>query len=124
MKKRYIGLMSGTSLDGVDVALCQIDNEVCHLEATHFVSFSTTLRDAIMNLIQNKINIRDIGKLDHLLALFFAKAVNELLEKISLSSKEIDAIGVHGQTCGMNQVENIHSLYSWEMLLCWQVRQT
>ena len=98
MKKRYIGLMSGTSLDGVDVALCQIDNKVCQLETTHFVSFSTTLRDAIMNLIQNKINIRDVGKLDHLLALFFAKAVNELLEKISLSSKEIDAIGVHGQT--------------------------
>jgi len=98
MQKRYIGLMSGTSLDGVDVALCKIDNEACFLEATHFVSFSTTLKHAIMNIIQNQINIREVGELEHKLALFFAKAVNELLTQTSLSSVDISAIGVHGQT--------------------------
>ena len=98
MKKRYIGLMSGTSLDGVDVALCQIDEVSCHLEATHFVAFPSVLKEAIMRLIYEPIAIREVGILDHNLALFFAKGVNELLKKTALSSENIDAIGVHGQT--------------------------
>jgi len=98
MRKRYIGIMSGTSLDGVDVALCQVDEEVCLLEASHYVAFDLELKNDILNIINNATTIREIGIIDCKLAHFFAKAVNELLDVTGYRSEDIVAIGSHGQT--------------------------
>ena len=98
MKKRYIGIMSGTSLDGVDVVLCQIDNTTCFLEASHYVTFDEALKNEVLNVINNTISIKDVGILDCKLAHFFAKAVNMLIGRVDVSKEEIIAIGSHGQT--------------------------
>ncbi|CAA6815513.1 MAG: Anhydro-N-acetylmuramic acid kinase (EC [uncultured Sulfurovum sp.] len=98
MRKKYIGIMSGTSLDGVDIALCEVDDEVCILEASHYVDFELELKEEILNIINGSTTIRDIGLVDCKLAYFFAKAVNELLEKFEYKAKDIMAIGSHGQT--------------------------
>ena len=98
MKKRYIGIMSGTSLDGIDIALCQIDTNGCKLEASLSAPFNRELKEKILFAIKNKITLQEIGEIDHRLALEFAKAVNLLLEQENLEPKEIEAIGSHGQT--------------------------
>ena len=96
--EHYIGIMSGTSLDGVDVAFCQIDDIKCQLMATHFVAFEEALKSKILKLIAEGGTLKEIGEVDHELALFFAKAVNELLNDHSIDPLEVEAIGLHGQT--------------------------
>jgi anhydro-N-acetylmuramic acid kinase len=98
MKKRYIGMMSGTSLDGVDVALCQIDDEACHLEVAHYLPFKKELKEQILSIINGQTTLREIGEIDQRLAYFFAQAVNELLKKYNIDKKSVEAIGSHGQT--------------------------
>ncbi len=96
--ENYIGIMSGTSLDGVDVALCEVNDHKCHLLATHFMAFEDSLKNQILKLIAEETTLKEVGEVDHRLALFFAKAVNELLEKNAIDPVEVEAIGLHGQT--------------------------
>jgi len=97
-KERYIGIMSGTSLDGIDIALCNIDNKSCRLEASLTYPFSKSLKDNILSIINNLTTVKKIGEVDYALAVEFSKAVNLLLEENSLKAKDIRAIGSHGQT--------------------------
>ena len=96
--EKYIGIMSGTSLDGVDVALCEVSAKRCYLLATYFVPFDTSLKNKILKLITNGTTLKEIGEVDHQLALFFAKGVNELLSENFIDPLEVKAIGLHGQT--------------------------
>jgi len=98
MRKKYIGIMSGTSLDGVDVVLCEVDDEVCILEFSSYLSFDLELKNEILDIINGTTTIKAIGVLDYKLACFFAKAVNELLEQSDYKAEDIVAIGSHGQT--------------------------
>ena len=95
---RYIGIMSGTSLDGIDVALCQISEKSCLLEASLFFPFENTLKKEILAVINGTTTIQKVGELDCKLALEFSKAVNTLLENEKIKAEEIIAIGSHGQT--------------------------
>ena len=97
-KNLYIGIMSGTSLDGVDVALCDISKEHCFLEASYFLPFEINLKKQILSMINGKTTLKEVGEIDHQLALLFSKAVNALLKQENLTSIDIIAIGSHGQT--------------------------
>ena len=97
-KGLYIGIMSGTSLDGIDVALCQISSESCSLESSFFMPFENSLKEEILAIINGLTTIKQIGEIDYKLALAFAKAVNSLLEKENVQAQNIVAIGSHGQT--------------------------
>ena len=90
--------MSGTSLDGVDLALCLVDDNTCILEDSYYLAFEEALKNEILEIINTSTTIQQIGQLDVKLAYFFAKAVNLFLEKIALEKEEIIAIGLHGQT--------------------------
>jgi anhydro-N-acetylmuramic acid kinase len=98
MSKLYIGLMSGTSLDGVDVALCQIDKKSCSLEASCFLAMPLELKEEILSVIHGSTTIKQVGEIDYKLALFFSKGVHVLLEQEKIEVKMIEAIGSHGQT--------------------------
>jgi anhydro-N-acetylmuramic acid kinase len=95
---RYIGIMSGTSLDGIDVALCKIDADSCRLEASLSTSFDIKLKETILLAINGTTTLKEIGEIDYRLALEFAKAVNLLLKQEKLQPQDIVAIGSHGQT--------------------------
>jgi len=90
--------MSGTSLDGVDVVLCEVDDEVCLLKASHYLDFDLDFKEEILGIINEKTTLQSIGRMDCKLAYFFAQAVNELLDNSSYTKEEIIAIGSHGQT--------------------------
>ena len=97
-KELYIGVMSGTSLDGVDVALCEIDAESCSLLHSKEYPFDEELKAEILSAISVSVTLEAVGILDHKLGVLFAEAILSFLSDFSLHSKDIKAIGFHGQT--------------------------
>ncbi|MEA3419597.1 MAG: anhydro-N-acetylmuramic acid kinase [Campylobacterota bacterium] len=97
-KELFIGLMSGTSLDGVDVALCEIDGAACRLLSALEYPLSDQLKREILAVIEGQTSLLKVGELDHRLGLLFAEAVNALLLQEYLDPIDIKAIGSHGQT--------------------------
>jgi anhydro-N-acetylmuramic acid kinase len=94
----YIGIMSGTSSDAIDVALISTHPKI-ELIASHSTPISTELRQQIHQLADpQKGSIDQLGHLDHQLGNAFANAVLELLSITHISPKLIIAIGSHGQT--------------------------
>lgn len=95
----FIGIMSGTSLDGVDVALATFEENACQLIATHFVPYPADLKNQLLALhskIDNELAITAL--MGNQLAVIYAQSVNELLAKQQVSPNQIKAIGCHGQT--------------------------
>lgn len=99
MKELYIGLMSGTSADGIDAALVDFSQSLPTVIATHYTPYPDHLKKKILGLCQQGENeIHRLGELDVELGQAFAKAVHDTLVKQSISANEIHAIGSHGQT--------------------------
>ncbi len=95
----FVGIMSGTSLDGIDVALCEFKGDACDVVATHFLPYPDTLKHALLELhTPDKNELEASILLGNQLAHLYAKAVNHLLGNQKISAKEITAIGCHGQT--------------------------
>ncbi len=98
-----IGLMSGTSLDGVDAAILKTDGEsVIEAGPAHFAPYSRDLkifiRRAIKAALEGRDGAADIGKAAVEVTEAHAIAVAELLDKAGLKRTAIDVIGFHGQT--------------------------
>ena len=96
----YIGLMSGTSVDGIDAALVSIPPAGGFaVVATHQHPLPDTVRLAIQSLMQPGTNEIDReGELDMQLGGLFAEATAALLRKSGMPPSQIRAIGSHGQT--------------------------
>ncbi len=97
-KELYIGIMSGTSLDGVDVVLCEIDVQTCTLLSSLEYPIPLELKTDILTMIEGKHTLKKVGELDHRLGLLFTQAVGALLIRSDIDPKSINAIGLHGQT--------------------------
>lgn len=94
----YVGLMSGTSIDGIDAAVVSFERG-CELLASHSHDVSNTLRDRIVALAKGESdNLQLLGEVDHQLGLLFADAANTVIAKAGLKSADVTAIGSHGQT--------------------------
>lgn len=95
----YIGLMSGTSVDGVDCALVQFDGDQPKLVATHSEPINPELRADILHLCVGKnIDLALYGTTDVAIGQLFARAALALLESADIKRTAIRAIGSHGQT--------------------------
>lgn len=96
---RYIGVMSGTSLDGVDVVLAAIDDRMVAQQASLSWPIPVSLKEAILAICQGQqLTLSQLGQLDSRLGKLFADAVLALLKQENLRPQEIVAIGCHGQT--------------------------
>jgi len=100
MSDLYIGIMSGTSMDGIDAALCSVSNKNTLITiAQHSLEIPTTLRNTIQSLCsQGEHEIHKSRTADIEFAELSSRLVNELLRIQQLSASEIKAIGSHGQT--------------------------
>jgi anhydro-N-acetylmuramic acid kinase len=99
MAKAYsIGIMSGTSLDGVDVVLCEIDQRTCTLLASIEHPMPQALKADILTMLAGSTTLEEVGQIDHRLGLLFAEAVEALLTDAKIDCSSIMAIGSHGQT--------------------------
>ena len=107
-----IGLMSGTSMDGVDVSLIRSDgfNEFTNILDEYF-EYNESLHRELIELRNLIININDLkqhssrlNKLEREITVFHSKIVSDLCIKYQ---DEIDFVGFHGQTIFHNPEQNI-----------------
>lgn len=93
----YIGVMTGTSMDGVDIVAASFEPLTLH--ATLTVPFEPELRDELMALtLPDDNEIDRMGKADVALAKMIGQGINKLIKKNQLDRTKIKAIGSHGQT--------------------------
>ncbi|SFR83494.1 anhydro-N-acetylmuramic acid kinase [Marinobacter daqiaonensis] len=95
----FIGLMSGTSMDGIDAVLVRFGDRGPEILASHSQPFPSPLLQILTRLSQNSGTPDDLGYSDHLLGEQFAQAVHGLLNITDgITAADIRAIGSHGQT--------------------------
>lgn len=96
---RYIGVMSGTSLDGVDVVLAAIDEHIVAQQASYCHPMPLEIRQKVLDICQGQpVTLSQLGRLDTHLGRLFSEAIETLMQRESLSAEDIVGIGCHGQT--------------------------
>lgn len=101
--RRAVGLMSGTSVDGIDAAVVEIMTvnagikiKLCAFEN---IPYSGSVRKKIMELFDVDTSTVDkLGYMNFLLGELFAQAALQVIKKAGLEAEDIDFIGSHGQT--------------------------
>ena len=98
--RTFVGVMTGTSVDGLDVAAIDIDlEEQIEFIASETIAYPSDLRENLLALSQAEAtNISSYGELDASLGRFIGNSVNSFLRKFGINPKEVQAIGSHGQT--------------------------
>jgi len=96
----YIGLISGTSMDGIDAALVEFRESSLQILQTRDYAYPTELRDRLINAMQlpEKCTVDEIGELDQRIGECFRDAAKALLEDAGVAASAVTAIGSHGQT--------------------------
>ncbi|MBF2758776.1 MAG: anhydro-N-acetylmuramic acid kinase [Ectothiorhodospiraceae bacterium AqS1] len=95
----FIGLISGTSIDAVDAALVDFEEENIHLVSTSSTAIPDRLRQELHLLAQNPdLPAHRFWKADVQLGELFAAAVHALIDGAGVKARAISAIGSHGQT--------------------------
>lgn len=99
MTEYFIGLMSGTSIDGIDAALIAVSAAGIKTIATLGYPIPATLRTQLIDIFSPGDNeIVRMGQLDNEVGMLFTEAALALLAKANFEASDIIAIGSHGQT--------------------------
>jgi anhydro-N-acetylmuramic acid kinase len=99
----YVGLMSGTSLDGIDAVLADFGTHPPRLIATHYLPYPDALSERLLAL-QNKGDdeLHQAALLSNELARLNHQAIQAVLETAEVMAESIQAVGCHGQTVRHN----------------------
>ncbi|WP_374318069.1 anhydro-N-acetylmuramic acid kinase [Pseudoxanthomonas kaohsiungensis] len=104
MSQLFLGLISGTSADGIDAALVEFPDgstsAVLRLRAARTHPWAPALRERLVALGQGGelTSLDELGRLDVQVAGAFADAALALLDEAGVAAAEVAAIGSHGQT--------------------------
>jgi anhydro-N-acetylmuramic acid kinase len=99
---RVAGIMSGTSLDGIDVAVVDIRGSgfrtSLNVVARHTVAYPEAVRQALLAVSNTMTHTAPIARLHFLLGELYAEAVLETCRSQSIAMESLELIGCHGQT--------------------------
>jgi anhydro-N-acetylmuramic acid kinase len=99
MSDLYIGMISGTSVDGVDAVLAELNQAACALLAAATTPYPPDLHRRVHDLIATPTtSLRELGGVDHAVGEFFAQCARSIMEAGNVGPERIAAIGHHGQT--------------------------
>ena len=101
--RKIIGLMSGTSLDGLDIALCEIsgsgENTTVTVSQFETVDYSEDIKIEIRKVFAKKnIDFQHLVVLNEWIGILHADMISNCLQKWNIPSQEVDLIASHGQT--------------------------
>ena len=100
--KFVVGLMSGTSLDGIDAALVKIEEKPClKVELVEFVTLEysrETYKEILICCNEQLGTVDKVCRLNFKLGELLADAALQVVKKAGISLEEVDLIGSHGQT--------------------------
>lgn len=113
-EKIILGLMSGTSIDGLDMALCKFrgSGTETSVKVLHFttVPFEESFKKKVRSIFaKEEIHFPDLSTLNVEIALKHAEIIHETLQKWGVQATEVDIIASHGQTV-MHRPMRDHSL--------------
>ena len=95
----YIGVMSGTSQDGLDIVLADLNTQSCRLISAETIPFTQSLKQQLYDKVtQPNGHFGDYAKLDVAFGRFIAASINQFLTQQHVSPEQITAIGSHGHT--------------------------
>lgn len=100
MADHYIGLISGTSMDGIDAVLAHFADDTLSLRATHSHDYPDKLRRQLEDVKRSpaETGLDQLGQLDRWVGECFRDAALAVIEKSGAASRDVAAIGSHGQT--------------------------
>ncbi len=99
MSGLYIGVMSGTSLDGADVVLVGLDDTNCELRAARTTPFPKAMSTRLRTLTETgEATFDELGTLDVAMGQFFADCIVDLVRDTGTVQSDIKAIGYSGHT--------------------------
>lgn len=110
MTKIYkaIGLMSGTSMDGIDLALIESDGKnIIKCQDFFYREYEKSFREKLANLINQGASLNEIKLIENELTILHANLVNDFLREKKIRREEIDLIGFHGHTILHNPAQKI-----------------
>ncbi len=98
-----IGLMSGTSVDGIDAAIAEIEGSGTGMKMRQIdfitVPFPEGFKELVIrNSLTGTSDVADIARLNFLIAQLYADAVRRLCNHAGVKTQDVDLIGSHGQT--------------------------
>jgi anhydro-N-acetylmuramic acid kinase len=98
-----IGLMSGTSLDGLDIALCKCTGSgtATTIDVLQFetVPYNNEFKQQVKSIFSKKtVDLEKLCLLNEWIALQHASMINDCLQKWNIKKEDVDAIASHGQT--------------------------
>ncbi len=112
----YLGLMSGTSVDGIDAALVRFSqDDTPALAAARTFAWEPALREEILALSQATVTVEPdrLARLDHRIGAAFARAAGRLLDEAGIGASQVAAIGSHGQT--LRHAPSGDAPFSWQL---------
>jgi anhydro-N-acetylmuramic acid kinase len=95
---RVAGIMSGTSLDGIDVAIVDVMGRSIRPVAFHATPYQQRVRKAILGVSNTSTTTGDIARLHVLLGHLYAGAVQETCKRHRVPLRSVELVGCHGQT--------------------------
>jgi anhydro-N-acetylmuramic acid kinase len=116
-ERRIIGLMSGTSLDGLDVALCNVAGSggETSVRIEHFltVPYSDDIKHEIRRVFaKDTVDFQHLCLLNEWIGTLHGRMVNDCLAAWNLTSADVDVVASHGQTV-MHAPKSLHKIYDF-----------
>ncbi len=110
--KTIISLMSGTSVDAIDACLIKIFEDLSfEILDSYSLCYPKEIREKILNLANNKGDVKDVCFMNFVVGDLFAQAVNNLLKKANIKKEDVDFISSHGQTiCHLPEIQKISNI--------------